>query len=220
MKSSLLALFVITLIVSPSSAEFTIIPLPYPENAFESKGMSTEQIRLHYHKHHQGYATKLTAMYNQQADTSTLEKVIQEHAPGTVQYNLAAQIINHNHFWESLSPTSGGVHSLPQVDEILYQHVIESFGSLEALEQEFTSKALSHFGSGWVWLVLEQATMNLKIVELHDGLTPITYGYVPLLACDVWEHAYYVDHKNDRAGYLKVFWNIVNWGKAAKAFND
>ncbi len=121
-------------------------------------------------------------------------------------FNNAAQIWNHTFYWNCLSPNGGGAPNA-EVAALLTKH----FGSVEAFKEEFTAKASAHFGSGWVWLV--QEGHKLKIVDTHDAHNPLRHGMKPLLVCDVWEHAYYVDYRNARPKYIDAFWALVNWSQ-------
>jgi Fe-Mn family superoxide dismutase len=181
--------------------------MPYGYDGLAAKGMSKEQLTYHYDKHHQGYVTKLNAAAQSNADLSkkTIEDLIATEK-GPI-FNLAAQIFNHTFYWNSMSPNGGGAPTNRIANEIN-----ASFGSFDKFKEEFTNAAVGHFGSGWAWLVKDTATNKLKVFQTHDAGTPLTEpGLKPILTCDVWEHAYYVDYRNDRAAYVKAFWNAVNW---------
>jgi len=197
-----------------------VIDLPYERNALEPH-MSEEQVTLHYEKHHKKYArtldelaaedTSLTKkriidiVMEMKGDSSSIMQKVEtkEMRP----YNNAAQVLNHNFFWMSLSPDGGGS---PKMDK-LKQAIDSCFGSLDNMKKEFNLQAMCHFGSGWVWLVRLPRSKELKIISTHDAESPLSRGMVPLLACDIWEHAYYVDYRNEKKTYLEHFWNIVNW---------
>jgi superoxide dismutase, Fe-Mn family len=184
---------------------FSIPPLPYGYDGLVAKGLSKEQLTYHYDKHHQGYVVKLNAAA---ATNEALAKKSIEEIIGTEKgpiFNLAAQIFNHTFFWNSLSPNGGG-----EPKGKIAEAINASFGSFDKFKDEFTNAAVGHFGSGWAWLV-KDGNNNLKVFQSHDAATPLTEGLKPILTCDVWEHAYYVDYKNDRAAYIKTFWNSVNW---------
>jgi superoxide dismutase, Fe-Mn family len=184
---------------------FSIPPLPYGYDGLVAKGLSKEQLTYHYDKHHQGYVVKLNAAA---ATNEALAKKSIEEIIGTEKgpiFNLAAQIFNHTFFWNSLSPNGGG-----EPKGKIGEAINASFGSFDKFKDEFTNAAVGHFGSGWAWLV-KDGNNNLKVFQSHDAATPLTEGLKPILTCDVWEHAYYVDYKNDRAAYIKTFWNSVNW---------
>lgn len=189
---------------------FSIPPLPYGYDGLLGKGISKEQITYHYDKHHQGYVTKLNAAAASNADLAkkTVEQIIQTEK-GPI-FNLAAQIWNHTFYWNSLSPNGGG-----QPTGKLAEELAANFGSVEKFKEEFTAAAVGHFGSGWAWLVKDPANNKLSVVQSHDAGNPMTDGLKPILTCDVWEHAYYIDYRNDRAAYVKAYWEAVNWEFAA-----
>ena len=184
---------------------FSIPPLPYGYDGLVAKGLSKEQLTFHYDKHHQGYVTKLNAAAATNAELAkkSIEQLIQTEK-GPI-FNLAAQIFNHTFFWNSLSPNGGG-----EPKGKIAEAINGSFGSFDKFKEEFSNAAVGHFGSGWAWLVKDNSE-KLKIVQTHDAGTPLTEGLTPILTCDVWEHAYYVDYRNDRAAYVKAYWNAVNW---------
>lgn len=188
------------------SALFSIPPLPWGYGDLASKGISKEQVTFHYDKHHAGYVTKLNAAAasNEGLAKKTIEEMIMSEK-GPV-FNLAAQIWNHTFYWKSLSPAGGGEPSGRIADEIN-----SSFGSYEQFKKEFTAAAVGHFGSGWAWLVKDGESGKLKVMQTHDAGNPLTERVKPILTCDVWEHAYYIDYKNDRASYVDAFWRSVNW---------
>ena len=184
---------------------FSIPPLPFGYDALTGKGFSKEQLSFHYDKHHTGYVTKLNAAAkdNEALGKKTVEELIlNEKGP---IFNLAAQIWNHTFFWNSLSPNGGGEPSGKVAEAIN-----SSFGSFDKFKDEFTNAAVGHFGSGWAWLVKDKDG-KLKVVQTHDAGNPMTDGLTPVLCCDVWEHAYYIDFRNDRPAYVKAFWGAVNW---------
>ncbi len=178
-----------------------LMQLPYAMDALEPY-MSKETLSFHYEKHHQTYVTKLNGMIDGTAYSDKNLIDIVKTADGAI-FNNAAQIYNHDFFWHSLSP-----NKTTPTDElkILLEH---DFGSVEKFIEAFTTTAVGHFGSGWVWLVFESG--KLKIVTTSNAATPITDGLVPLLALDVWEHAYYIDYRNVRPDYITGWWALVNW---------
>ena len=183
---------------------FSIPPLPYGYDALEKLGMSKEQLAFHYDKHHQGYVTKLNAAAQANADLSkkTVEElIVTEKGP---LYNLSAQIWNHTFYWSCMSPNGGGAPS-----DKLKAELEKSFGSVDKFKEQFSAAAVGHFGSGWAWLI--QDGDKLTIHQTHDAGCPLSEGLKPVLTCDVWEHAYYIDFRNDRPAYVKNFWNVINW---------
>ena len=124
-------------------------------------------------------------------------------------FNNAAQVYNHDFFWKGLTPTQGAI------SEKLEEALVESFGSVSEFKKEFTAKAIGHFGSGWAWLVQDNA-QKLKIVTTANAQTPLADNLKPVLVFDVWEHAYYIDVRNARPAYLENFWKLVNWDFVAE----
>ena len=128
-------------------------------------------------------------------------------------FNNAAQVWNHTFYWQSLSPSGGGEPTGP-----LAERIVADFGSVEAFKEQFAAAAIGQFGSGWAWLV-QRADGSLAITTTSNAETPLTSADTPLMTCDVWEHAYYVDRRNDRGAYVSAFWNLVNWQFAADNAN-
>lgn len=178
--------------------------LPYAPDALEPF-ISRETIGFHYGKHHRGYVDKLNAAI---ADTSlanlTLEELVRTQN-GPV-FNNAAQIWNHGFYWKCLTPEED---TIPGAE--LRAAIERDFETLEKFKEKFNAAALAKFGSGWTWLI-RRPDGSLSIRNTDDADTPLRTGDAPLLTCDVWEHAYYIDYRNDRGAYLKNFWRIVNWG--------
>ncbi|NCO01682.1 MAG: superoxide dismutase [Epsilonproteobacteria bacterium] len=179
-----------------------LIKLPYAYNALEPI-MSTETLQYHHGKHHAGYISKLNSLIpGTEYETKSLVEMI-KHAEGAI-FNNAAQVYNHDFFWTNLSPEN----TTPSL--ALDSIINAQFGSVEAFKKAFIEKGLALFGSGWVWLCIDEKT-NLSIVSTSNADNPIRSGLVPLMVCDVWEHAYYIDYRNARADYLEGFWKLVNW---------
>jgi len=184
--------------------KFEIPPLPYPKNALEPY-LSAETLELHYEKHHKGYLAKLRKSIEGKPEAErSLEDLIRT-AEGEL-FNNAAQVWNHTFYWGSLRPDGGG---RPK-DELL--HVIESsFGSFDSFRERFADAAIRQFGSGWAWLV-QSPTGRLSVRSSSDAENPLQLSLTPLLTLDVWEHAYYVDYRNERARYVKAFLDhLLNW---------
>jgi Fe-Mn family superoxide dismutase len=188
-------------------------PLPYAENALEPV-ITSKTISFHYGKHHKGYVDNLNKLIagTEYADLS-LEKIITGTSgkpEKTAIFNNAAQTWNHTFYWNSLSPKGGG-----EPPAALKQKIEDSFGKVDACKKELASAALSQFGSGWVWLVLDGS--KLKVVKTANAENPLTMGMKPLLTIDVWEHAYYLDYQNLRANYTNaVLDKLINWEFALK----
>ncbi|AEC19237.1 superoxide dismutase [Pusillimonas sp. T7-7] len=186
---------------------FTLPPLPYALDAL-APTISKETLEYHYGKHHQSYVTNLNNLVaGTEFESSSLEEVVKKSSGGI--FNNAAQIWNHTFYWNSLSPNGGGEPSGALLDAINAK-----WGSVDGFKEAFNKSAAGNFGSGWTWLV-KKADGTLDIVNTSNAATPLTTSDVPLLTCDVWEHAYYIDYRNARPKYLESFWAIVNWDFAA-----
>ena len=188
--------------------EHKLPELPYAMDALEPH-ISRETLEYHYGKHHATYVTNLNNLIkdSEYADMS-LEDIIMNSSGGV--FNNAAQIWNHTFYWHSLSPNGGGEPSGALADAIN-----NSFGSFADFKEKFTQTAVTTFGSGWGWLV-QQDDGSLTLASTSNAGTPLTEaGKTPLMTCDVWEHAYYIDYRNARPQYLAAFWELVNWDFAA-----
>ncbi len=199
---------------SAYAAGTIVLPaLPYAENALEPV-ITANMIGFHYGKHHKGYVDNLNKLI---ADTEyadlPLEKIITSTSglfDKTAIFNNAAQIWNHTFYWNSMSPKGGG-----EPPAALKQRIDASFGSVDACKKELAGAAVSQFGSGWAWLVLDGD--KLKVVKTSNADTPLTMGVKPLLTVDVWEHAYYLEYQNRRADYVNaVLDKLINWQFAAQ----
>ncbi len=179
-----------------------LMKLPYELDALEPQ-MSKETLEFHYGKHHQTYVTKLNGLIGgTKYENLSLEEIVKDSEGGV--FNNAAQVMNHDFFWNGLTP--GGSEISSEVEAAL----TEAFGSLAQFKEAFSNAAINNFGSGWTWLV-KNAEGKLEIVSTSNAGTPITSGLTPVLTCDVWEHAYYIDTRNARPAYLENFWQLVNW---------
>lgn len=188
---------------------FTLPALPYADNALEPF-ISQRTIQHHYGKHHQTYVDKLNGLLTDTSKDKSLEEIILS-ADGAV-FNNAAQVWNHTFYWECLSERH---HQQPSGR--LLEAIEKHFQSYEEFKTTFSNQAANIFGSGWCWLVLDPEDFSLAIVGTSNADTPLTQGLIPLLTCDVWEHAYYLDTQNKRPEYIHHFWEIINWeGIAAK----
>lgn len=179
-------------------------PLPYEKNALEPY-ISENTLSFHYDKHHQGYCNKLNELI---VDTEYQEKSVIDiikSADGPI-FNNAAQIWNHSFYWLSMSDKH---HQSPC--EKTKKALEKSFGSYEKFIEEFSKQALSLFGSGYTWLVYNPSKNLLEIINTPNAKTPITEDLVPLMTCDIWEHAYYLDTQNLRPKYIENFLNVLNW---------
>ncbi len=182
--------------------------LPYEMNAL-APHISKETLEFHYGKHHQTYVTNLNNLIKDtEFENADLETIVKQSSAGV--FNNAAQIWNHTFYWNSLSPNGGGEPTGAVADAIN-----SSFGSFAEFKEGFTKTAVTTFGSGWAWLV-KQPDGKLGLESTSNAATPLTTDAIPLLTCDVWEHAYYIDYRNARPKYLEAFWNLVNWEFVAK----
>jgi Fe-Mn family superoxide dismutase len=181
---------------------FILPPLPYPREAL-APNISAETIDFHYGKHHQAYVTNLN---NLTAGTPWEGKALEEIvlAAKDALFNNAAQVWNHTFYWNGLKPGGGGTPIGVVADAIA-----GAFGGFDAFKEQLTKAAVGHFGSGWAWLVL--AGGKLAVESTANAGCPLREGKTPLLTCDVWEHAYYIDYRNARPKYVEAFWGLVNW---------
>ena len=184
-----------------------LTPLPYGYDALEPL-MCAETLHLHHDKHHATYVKKANELAAAAGlgDLQVEEMVIEAKAKGEKKlYNNAAQIWNHGFFWESMT----GDYAAPQGE--LETAITRVFGDLVSLKTKFVDEGKNHFGSGWVWLAA--AGSDLKVLSTHDADDLLTdQGLTPLLVCDLWEHAYYLDHKNDREAFLNAWFDrLANW---------
>ncbi|KFN51137.1 superoxide dismutase [Arenimonas composti TR7-09 = DSM 18010] len=182
---------------------FELPPLPYDRAALEPH-ISAETLDYHHGKHHQAYVTNLNKLIEgtEFADAD-LETIVRK-SQGAI-FNNAAQVWNHTFYWNCLSPNGGG-----EPTGALAEAITRAFGSFAAFKEQFTATAIGTFGSGWAWLV-QRPDGSLALVSTPNAATPLTGADTPLLTCDVWEHAYYVDYRNARPKYVEAFWNLVNW---------
>lgn len=185
--------------------------LPYDIDALEPY-VSAETLSYHYGKHHSGYVSKLNKLIEGTPyETLSLERIITRARLSADMdvLNNALQVWNHSFLWESLSPNGGN-----KPEGRIVEAVEKEFGDVDRFKQEFRDKALSLFGSGWVWLVADGG--ELRIITTGNADAPVGTNLTPLLTLDVWEHAYYIDHRNDRKAYVDAFLeNLINWNFAA-----
>lgn len=191
---------------------FSLSPLPYAQDAL-APFISARAMDFHYGKHHQGYVNNLNRMVTATPlAMKKLEAIVIETSGAPAQagiFNNAAQVWNHTFFWQSMKPQGGGMPA-----GRLMEMIGKSFGGYDGFRKAFTEAAAAQFGSGWVWLVQEGD--QLKVVKTSNADTPIAHGQTPLLTCDVWEHAYYLDYQNQRGTFVETFLDrLVNWDFAA-----
>jgi len=193
---------------------FTLPDLPYRYDALQPV-LSDATLRTHHDKHHARYVEVTNSLLAEVGTgPSTLEDVVDKawHRGARKLFNNAAQALNHAFYWESMGPDRAGP------SQALAKAITSTFDGFSGLRGKFTAEGLSHFGSGWVWLTVREG--KLQILTTHDGDTVMRIpGLTPLLVCDLWEHAYYLDHRNDRGAYLAGWWDrLANWSFASQQF--
>lgn len=196
---------------------YTLPELPYDYNALEPH-IDEETMRIHHDKHHNAYVTNLnTAVENYpELATKSVDELVADldavpEAIRTAVRNNGGGHANHTFFWEVMGPNAGGAPTGP-----IAAAIDEAFGSFEAFQAEFNKAAATRFGSGWAWLVVNNG--KLEVVSTANQDTPASEGKTPVLALDVWEHAYYLKYRNVRPDYISAFWNVVNWDVVNKHY--
>jgi Fe-Mn family superoxide dismutase len=184
--------------------------LPYAMGALVPF-LSEEQVNFHYSKHHAGYFAKLNSLVSGTSDAEMMLEDLVAKSEGTI-FNNAAQALNHSFYWKCLKPNGGGT---PIGD--LGPAIERYFHSFDQFMDDFTKAAATLFGSGWVWLTADDKG-RLDIMPLSNADTPRKHGKRPILTLDVWEHAYYIDYRNDRLRYINGFWTVVNWEFAEEKY--
>ncbi len=185
-------------------------PLPYAIDAL-APHISKETLEYHHGKHHKTYVDNLNKLIpGTEFENLSLEDIVRKSTGGV--FNNAAQIWNHTFYWNCLAPNAGG-----KPTGALAAAIDQAFGSFDAFKEKFSQTTIGTFGSGWAWLV-KNASGGLELVSTSNAGCPLTAGQTPLLTCDVWEHAYYIDYRNLRAKYVETFWNLVNWDFVARNF--
>lgn len=191
---------------------FELPNLPYELNALEPY-ISKETLEYHYGKHHRAYVNKLNELtQNTEYADMRLEEVIKRTQSGPI-FNNAAQVWNHTFYWNCMKPNGGGS---PKGQ--LGEAINKKFGSFEEFKTKFNQAATGQFGSGWAWLVKSE-NGDLEITSTSNANDPLAENKKAILTCDVWEHAYYIDTRNDRAKYVENFWNVVNWDFVDQEFS-
>lgn len=206
---------------------FQPVALPWPKNALEPF-LSSDAITMHYDLIYRSYIQQMNSLAQNYPDlrSSSLEEMVDRYPSPFPISNVASQILNFEFFWRSLAAGRPSIVGPPALTEIsrtigpvtggvpsgrLYRLIVEQYQSLENFIREFSQRALSHFGSGWIWLVWNPSSEMLQIVSGENAYNPIKDGYIPLLTLNVWEHAYLWDYGPDRKSYIDRFWNFVNW---------
>jgi superoxide dismutase, Fe-Mn family len=188
--------------------DFEVPPLPYPKDAL-APVMSQETFDYHYEKHHKTYMTNLKGLLEGKPEAEKpLVEIVRTSSAGV--FNNAAQVWNHTFFWESMKPNGGGAPPAGDVGDL-----IAGMGGWDKVRADLVASGLGRFGSGWAWLVLDGG--KGAIISTPNAETPLTTKQVPLLTADVWEHAYYIDYRNNRKSFLEAFCDkLLNWDFVAK----
>jgi Fe-Mn family superoxide dismutase len=181
--------------------------LPYALDALEPY-ISKRTIEFHYGKHHQAYVNNLNKLIvGTDFENASLDDIVRKSGGGI--FNNGAQVWNHTFYWNCLKPQGGGEPTGPLADALL-----KSFGSFGEFKEKFSTAAATLFGSGWAWLIKKEDG-SLAIVQESNAGNPLKNGAIPLLTCDVWEHAYYLDKQNVRPDYITDFWKLIDWNAVA-----
>ncbi len=190
----------------------TLPELAFAKNSLEPH-ISAETLEYHHGKHHQTYVTNLNNLIKDTEFANlSLEETVRKAKGG--MFNNAAQIWNHSFYWNCLSPQGGGEPS-----GVLAEAIKRDFDSFQSFKDKFSQTAITTFGSGWGWLV-KKPDGTLALESTSNAATPLTGDNKPLLTCDVWEHAYYIDYRNARPKYVEAFWNLVNWNFVNENFGS
>lgn len=186
-------------------------PLPYAKDAL-APHISAETLEFHHDKHHATYVTNLNKLIaGTEFENLSLEEIVKKAPAGGI-FNNAAQVWNHTFYFNCMGPNGGG-----QPGGALADAIGKAFGSFAEFKEKFNASGAGNFGSGWTWLV-KNGDGSVEIVNTSNAATPLTGDQTPLLTCDVWEHAYYIDYRNARPKYLEAFWNVVNWDFVARNY--
>lgn len=192
---------------------FELPKLPYELDAL-APHISEETLEYHYGKHHRAYVNKLNDLIkNTEYENLPLEEIIKRSKSGPI-FNNSAQDWNHTFYWNCMSPNGGG-----RAEGNLGKAIEQSFGSYDEFKKKFDAAATGQFGSGWAWLA-RNSDGSLEVFSTSNAGTPMTDNKRAILTCDVWEHAYYIDTRNDRAKYVENFWKVVNWDFATQQFES
>ena len=191
--------------------EHQLPDLPYAKDAL-APHISAETLEFHHDKHHAAYVTNLNKLIpSTEFENASLEEIIRKAPAGGI-FNNGAQVWNHTFYFNCMGPDGGG-----EPDGALADAIASAFGSFAEVKEKFTTSAATNFGCGWTWLV-KNGDGGLEIVNTTGAGNPLRDGKTPLLNVDVWEHAYYIDYRNARPGYLDAWWNVVNWKFVAEQF--
>jgi superoxide dismutase, Fe-Mn family len=195
---------------------FTLPTLPYAYEAL-APHFDTTTMQIHHGKHHQAYIDNLNkAIAGTEHENKTIEVLVKD--AGSISpavRNNGGGHWNHSFFWESLAPNAGGTPTSALADAIT-----AAFGSFDAFKEKFAAAGMTRFGSGWAWLIIKDGKLEVSSTPNQDNplMNVADVKGTPILGCDVWEHAYYLNYQNRRADYLAAFWHVVNWAKVAERF--
>jgi superoxide dismutase, Fe-Mn family len=189
---------------------FELPKLPYALNALEPH-ISQKTLEFHYGKHHQAYVNNLNNLVpGTKFENASLETIIREAEGGV--FNNGAQVWNHTFYFTSFSP-GGGREPIGTLGSA----ITKAFGSYSAFKENFTKAATTLFGSGWAWLVKKEDG-SLEIIQEPNAGNPLRKGLTPILTCDVWEHAYYLDYQNRRPDHIDAYWKLIDWEIIGKRY--
>lgn len=200
--------------------KYELLPLPYAYNALEPY-IDAQTMEVHHTKHHQAYINKLNEALEKHPEISDIPLANLLRDLNTIPQDIRQAVINHgggtyNHtiFWNSMSPS---FNQQPTAE--LLEAIQKTFGSIESFWEQFSTAATTHFGSGWVWLTVDQSK-KLKITATKNQDSPLSLGETPLIGIDVWEHAYYLKYQNKRADYITAWKALINWEHAATVYQS
>lgn len=203
---------IFTQLKGAANMPFTQPPLPYAMNALVPY-LSEEQLQFHYGRHHAAYFRNLNALVEGKPEAEMTLREVVKRSSGSV-FNNAGQAWNHTFYWHCMSPSGGGE---PKGE--LAAAIERDFGSFQQFRKAFSDAAVTLFGSGWAWLAAD-ADGRLSIMALSNADTPLRYDKEPILTIDVWEHAYYIDYRNERGRFVEGFWTVVNWDFALARYKQ
>jgi Fe-Mn family superoxide dismutase len=193
--------------------KFFVVTLPYLPNALEPV-ISQQTVELHYGVHYQGYVDKLNVLVSgTELEGESLEEIVRK-APYGPLFSNAGQVLNHQLYFTQFQSVEAP-KTYPSVE--MMQMIDRSFGSLENLKHEVNKAASTLFGSGWVWVEAD-VEGNLYVCQYKNADNPVRYGRIPLIAFDVWEHAYYLDWMNKRTAHVDALWELINWDVIAERY--
>ncbi|HEY8414536.1 MAG TPA: superoxide dismutase [Thermaerobacter sp.] len=197
---------------------YELPPLPYDYNALEPH-IDEQTMRIHHDRHHATYVNNLNAALEKYPEwqNKPIEEVLRQidRVPEDIRTavrNNGGGHANHTLFWQIMGPNGGG-----QPSGALADAINSKFGSFEQFKEQFTKTAVTHFGSGWAWLVVDE-NGELQVYSLPNQDSPYMKNHTPILGIDVWEHAYYLKYQNKRPDYVAAWWNVVNWDEVAKRY--